>query len=84
MTTVHGLRDAHGKFGATIHRAKGIQFVDAYGGSKRSAYANMLDAVMRSLPQGKSDVDPKDTIEVIRLIEAANESRTNGGTAVKL
>jgi hypothetical protein len=44
----------------------------------------MLDAVMRSLPQGKSDVDPKDTVEVIRLIEAANESRTNGGAAVKL
>jgi predicted dehydrogenase len=84
MGSVHGVRDAHGKFGATIHRAKGMQFVDAYGHTDRSAYANMLDAVMRSLPQGKSDVDPTDTIEVIRLIEAANESRANGGAAVKL
>ena len=86
---VHGVRDAHGKFGATIHRAKGIQFVDAYaGGSKRSAYATMLDAVMRTLPQGTSDVDPKDTLEIIRLIEAANESRSGSaggaGAAVKL
>ena len=39
---------------------------------------------MRSLPQGKSDVDPRDTVEIIRLIEAANESRDSGGTAVKL
>jgi hypothetical protein len=84
MGSVHGLRDAHGKFGATIHRAKGMQFVDAYGHTPRSAYANMLDAVMRSLPQGKSDVDPADTLEVIRFIEAANESRKNGGAAVKL
>src|SRR6185503_3421678 len=39
MGSVHGVRDAHGKFGATIHRAKGFAFVDAYGGAaKRSAY----------------------------------------------
>jgi predicted dehydrogenase len=84
IASLHGVRDAHGKFGAVIHREKGMQFVDAYGGSKRSAYAAMLDAVMRSLPQGKSDVDPKETVEVIRLIEAANESRDGGGAAVKL
>jgi predicted dehydrogenase len=83
IATVHGLRDAHGKFGATIHRAKGVQFVDAYAGAKRSAYATMLDAVMRALPQGKSDVEPAQTVEVIRLIEAANESRRTGA-AVKL
>src|SRR5918993_3014655 len=75
VATLHGLRDAHGKFGLTIHRDKGFQFVDAYAGAKRSAYAAMLDAVMRSLPQGKSDVEPKETLEIIRLIEAANESR---------
>ena len=81
---VHGLRDAHGKFGAVIHRAKGMQFVDAHADAKRSAYATMLEAVMRSLPQGKSDVEPKETLEIIRLIVAANESRASGGTAVKL
>jgi predicted dehydrogenase len=80
---VHGLRDAHGKFGAVIHRDKGIQFVDAHAGAKRSAYAAMLEAVIRSLPQGKSDVDPKDTLEIVRLIEAANESR-GSGAVVKL
>ena len=81
---VHGIRDAHGKFGATIHRAKGFQFVDAYAHTPRSGYANMLDGVMRTLPQGKSDVDPADTLEVIRFIEAANESRGKSGAAVKL
>ncbi|MEA2708381.1 MAG: hypothetical protein QOF78_982 [Phycisphaerales bacterium] len=79
---VHGLRGAHNKFGLTIHRAKGVQFVDASGG-KRSSYALMLEAIMRSLPHGKSDVDPKETLEIIRIIEAANESRETGAT-VKL
>lgn len=82
--TLHGVRNAHGHFGATIHRAKGIQFIDAYANAKRSAYATMLDAVMRALPHGTSDVEPKETIEVIRLIEAANESRRNAGAATKL
>ena len=85
VAALHGLREAHGRFGATIHRDKGIQFVDAYaGGAKRSAYATMLDAVMRSLPHGKSDVAAADTLEVIRLIEAANESRARDGAVVKL
>jgi predicted dehydrogenase len=80
--TVHGLRHAHAKFGCTIHRAKGTQFVDSYAGT-RSPYAAMLEAVLRTVPKGKSDVDAKDTLEIIRLIEAANESRTNG-QSVKL
>ena len=82
IASIHGLRKSHGKFGVTIHRAKGFQFVDASSG-KRSWYATMLQAILRSLPNGKSDVDPSNTLEIIRLIEAANESRTSGAT-VKL
>ena len=77
MASIHGLRETHHKFGATIHRKKGFQFVDA-GAGKRSAYALMLEAILRSLPAGKSDVAPADTLEIIRLIEAANESRESG------
>jgi predicted dehydrogenase len=83
IATLHGLRKAHHKFGVTIHREKGFQFVDAAPAGKRSWYASMLDAILASLPKGKSDVDPADTIEVIRLIEAANESR-GSGASVKL
>jgi predicted dehydrogenase len=77
VATLHGLRDTHHKFGATVHRKKGFQFVDA-GAGKRGAYALMLEAILRSLPAGKSDVAPADTLEIIRLIEAANESRESG------
>jgi predicted dehydrogenase len=78
IATIHGLRKSHHNFGVTIHREKRFQFVDCAAPGKRSWYASMLDAILRSLPKGKSDVDPADTIEVIRLIEAANESRESG------
>ena len=80
LATIHGLRKAHHKFGVTIHREKGFQFADAAPAGKRSWYASMLDAILASLPRGRSDVDPADTLEVIRMIEAANESRTSGTT----
>jgi predicted dehydrogenase len=78
IATIHGLRKSHHNFGVTIHHEKRFQFVDCAAPGKRSWYASMLDAILRSLPKGKSDVDPADTIEVIRLIEAANESRESG------
>jgi hypothetical protein len=77
IASIRGLRGAHHKFGLTIQRKQGFQFVDAAAG-KRSWYASMLEAIMRSLPKGKSDIAPKDTLEVIRFIEAANESRKTG------
>ena len=86
---IHGLRGAHHNFGVTIHRAKGFQQVDCAAPGKRSWYGSMLDAILRSLPKGKSEVDPADTLEIMRLIEAANESRAGGaggagGAAVTL
>jgi len=77
MATVRGLRKSHTRFAATIHREKDYQFIDLSGG-KRSYYAGMLEAIMRTLPNGKSDVAPEDTLEIIRFIEAANESRETG------
>jgi predicted dehydrogenase len=82
IASVRGLRKAHHNFGVTIHREKGFQFVDAHTG-KRSWYGSMLEAILRSLPQGKSDVDPAQTMEIMRVIEACNQSRESG-TAVKV
>jgi predicted dehydrogenase len=77
MASMRGLRKGHHKFGAVIHREKGFQFVDVSGG-KRSYYAGMLDAMMATLPARKTDVRPEETMEIIKIIEAANESRKSG------
>jgi predicted dehydrogenase len=77
IASIRGLRGAHHHFGLTIQREKGFQFVDAARG-RRSWYASMLGAILRSLPAGTSDIPPSDTLEIVRLIECANQSRQNG------
>lgn len=78
MALIRGIRGkGHHKFGAVIQREKGYQLVDVSGG-KRSYYAGMLDAIMASLPLRKSDVRPDETLEIVKVIEAINESRTSG------
>jgi hypothetical protein len=78
MASIRGIRGkGHHKFGAVIQREKGYQFVDVSGG-KRSYYAGLLETIMGTLPLRKSDVRPEETMEVVRIIEAANESRESG------
>jgi predicted dehydrogenase len=67
-------KEGHGKYGATLHRKGGAQYVDA-SASKRPAYASMLEAILRSLPQGKSDVPADEMLDTVRIIEAANRAR---------
>jgi hypothetical protein len=77
MACLRGMRKGHNKFGAVIHREKGFQFVDA-GAGKKSYYAAMLEVILKTLPTGKSDVPKEDTLEIVRIIEAANKSRQSG------
>ncbi|HEX8520845.1 MAG TPA: Gfo/Idh/MocA family oxidoreductase [Tepidisphaeraceae bacterium] len=77
IASIRGLRKGHHKFGCTIHREKEMQFVNA-SDVQRSYYSSMLQAIMQSLPEGKTDVPADDTLEIIRIIEAANASRESG------
>ncbi|MGB7157357.1 MAG: Gfo/Idh/MocA family oxidoreductase [Tepidisphaeraceae bacterium] len=79
VATMRGIRNSHHKFGVTLHRKDDFDFINLQV-NKRAWYANMLEVILRTLPQGKSDVSKEDTLEVIRIIEAANESRTSGKT----
>lgn len=75
--TVRGNRKGNSQFGALIHRDKGSQFVDVYAHPK-PYYASMLEHVMEMFRTGEPDIDLKQTMEIIRFIEAANESRETG------
>jgi predicted dehydrogenase len=77
--TMRGIRNSHHKFGVTLHRKNDFDFINLQQ-NKRAWYANMLDAILKTLPQGKSDVAKEDTLEVIRIIEAANASRATSKT----
>jgi predicted dehydrogenase len=82
VATARLIKGGHGHFGITLHRKAGAQFIDA-SAAKRPAYASMLEAILRSLPQGKSDVPEDEMLDTIRIIDAANRSRETG-QAVKL
>jgi predicted dehydrogenase len=79
--TIRGNRRGNNTFGELIHREKGTQFVDVYAHSK-PYYASMLEAVMDLFITGKSPIDLEETCEIIRFIEAANESRDEGRAIV--
>lgn len=80
--TVRGNRKNNNKFGATLHREKTTRYVDIYSNPK-PYYASLLDRIIVLFQEGKPSIDFSETLELIRFIEAANESRETGAT-VKL
>jgi predicted dehydrogenase len=77
--TVRGNRTGNRTFGALVHRANGTQFVDVYADAK-PYYASLLEQIMVLFQSGKSPIHGEETLEIIRFIEAANESRNTGET----
>jgi len=81
IATIRGLRAGHSKFGATIHRDSHSVFVDLQN-NKKSWYTRLLETLLATLPNGKAPIEPAQTLEIMRFIEAANESRTTGNSVI--
>jgi predicted dehydrogenase len=75
--TIRGNRRGNRTFGALVHREKASQFVDVYSHPK-PYFASMLEHVINMFRTGQAPIDIEETLEVIRFIEAANESRLTG------
>jgi len=75
VATFRGMRKGAWKFGVTLHREKGFEFIDL---QHNSWFSQTIKLMLENLPYGKSPIDPTDTLELIRIIEAANTSRPNG------
>ncbi|MFC4557983.1 Gfo/Idh/MocA family protein [Virgibacillus kekensis] len=78
---VRGNRKGNGQFGAVIHFEQGSEYVDINAHGK-PYYASLLDQIMAFFQDGIPRVSINETIEVIRFIEAANESRVTGNTVL--
>lgn len=78
IATIRGNRTGHQDFTCVLHGVKGFRLVYPYSTGK-PPYAGLLAAILRSLPAGKSAVPALETLEVIRLIEAANAARAGAG-----
>jgi predicted dehydrogenase len=83
IAALRGMRVGNSGFGAVLHTEEGAIWVDAYK-TAEPPYASMLKAILGSLPTGKSAIPTEETLEVIHLIEAANQSRKSAGQVVRL
>ncbi len=77
--TVRGNRKGNDQYGALLHREHGTDFVDIFAYPK-PYYALLLEEIVRMAESGVSPVEPGETLEIIRFIEAANRSRQSGMT----
>jgi predicted dehydrogenase len=77
--TVRGNRRGNNSFGALVHWEKGTQFVDV-NASAKPYYASLLAHIMAMFTTGQPPVDLQETWQIIRFIEAVNESRLTGKT----
>jgi predicted dehydrogenase len=79
--TVRGNRLGNHQFGALVHFEKGTEYVDI-GADTKPFYASLLEQVIDFFKDGISRVEINKTLDVIRFIEAANESKLSGKQVV--
>ncbi|MCZ8516910.1 gfo/Idh/MocA family oxidoreductase [Paenibacillus filicis] len=75
--TLRGNRRGNKTFGGLVHREKNTSFVDPYAYAK-PYYASLLERIMQLFRDGRPDIAMGETLEIIRFLEAANESRETG------
>ena len=79
---IRGNRTGSNAFGGVIHREKSSQWVDVAAG--RRPDVGLTIAIMDFFRGGAAPVALEETLELIRFLEAANESRAHGGREVAL
>ncbi|QGQ94223.1 gfo/Idh/MocA family oxidoreductase [Paenibacillus psychroresistens] len=77
--TLRGNRLGNNKFGALLHRQQGTQFLDVSSHPK-PYYSGMLEEILAMYRNKISPIDPAEMLEIIRFMEASNESRATGET----
>lgn len=79
---IRGNRAGNDSFGGVIHREKSSQWVDVAAG--RRPDAGLTVAIMDFFRGGPPPIALDETVELIRFLEAANESRDHAGREVDL
>lgn len=77
--TFRGLRSGKEDYGALAFGETGIEKVSAYGG-----YEPLVKEIVQFFRTGKPPVDAAETIEIYAFMEAADESKRQGGKPVLL
>lgn len=75
--TARGNRNGNYNFGAVIHYEQGNEYVQI-DSSGKPIYYSMLEQILLFFTNGEPIVPLQETQEIIRFIEAANESSDTG------
>jgi predicted dehydrogenase len=77
--TFRGLRQGHHDYGATVFGTKGVASSGGYGG-----YEPLVVEIVKFFKTGKPPVSALETLEIFAFMEAADESKRQGGKPVEL
>ena len=77
--TFRGTRTGHRGYGGIVHGEKGHVPI-----SKHQGYTSLLYKIIEFFETGISPVDSKETLEIFAFMAAADESKRQGGKAVRL
>ena len=75
--TFRGIRAGRSDYGATVFGSKGIVPSGGYGG-----YEPLVVEIVKFFKTGKAPVSAEETIEIFAFMEAADESKRQGGKPV--
>jgi hypothetical protein len=75
--SIRGNRMGNNRFGGLLHGTRGVEALDV-SHDVRPYYASLLEAIVTMFQTRTPPVDAQETREVIRFIEAANESAVAG------
>ncbi len=77
--TFRGTRTGKHNYGGTVYTTEGNRTLGPYGG-----YEPLLVDILRYFETGEVPVTPEETIEIFAFMEAADESKRQGGKAVSI
>jgi len=77
--TFRGTRTGKHNYGGTVYTQNGNVVLGPYGG-----YEPLLQEIINYFETGQVPVSPEETIEIFAFMEAADESKRQGGAAVTL
>ena len=77
--TFRGIREGKADYGTLIFGSKGVGFVQGAGG-----YEPLIVEIARFFRTGKPPVSATETLELFAFMEAADESKRNGGVPVTI
>jgi Oxidoreductase family, NAD-binding Rossmann fold len=77
--TYRGIRQGHHDYGATVFGTKGVAPSGGYGG-----YEPLVVEIVKFFKTGKPPVSAEETVEIFAFMEAADESKRQGGKPVEI